>query len=220
MSTVGLLCGELRPRALDRRASAFTVAAMASAPARACSARSFETMPLLDQLRLALRGQRRVFGVRAVAAELRFGLAEERLIAQQVGFGLPERRLERPLVDREQQLILLDEVALLEGRLLDLSGYLRPDRNHGVRFDVADGGDVHRDVALDDFRGHDRTAPASPPRPRPPRPPPPVPSADPEQPAAAVRRTRLEIRMNARFCTNELQAEVESGWDPNANGLS
>ena len=71
-------------------------------------------MPRCDQLRLALGGELLILGVRRVARELRFGLREQRLVARQVGFGLRERRLERPPIEREELLALLDEVAFVE----------------------------------------------------------------------------------------------------------
>ena len=109
----------------------------------------------LGELRLPLRGERRVFRVRSVAHQLGFGLAEQGLIAQHVGFDLPEQGLERPLVDGEQQLVFLDEIAFVNHRRVDRARDLGPDRNHGVRFDVADGRDVHRHVARGDLGGDD-----------------------------------------------------------------
>src|SRR5262249_28596866 len=68
---------------------------------------------------------------------------------------LLQRGLKRPAIDREEHLALLDEVAFAERRLLQLPGDLRADRDCGVRFDVADRGEVDGDVALADLRRHD-----------------------------------------------------------------
>ena len=73
----------------------------------------------LAELRLALGGQLLVFGVGRVARELRFGLREQRLVAREVRFGLRERGLERPPIEHEERLSLLDEVAFVEGELVN-----------------------------------------------------------------------------------------------------
>src|SRR5580765_6465516 len=56
------------------------------------------------------------------------------------------------------------------------------------------------------------TAPPSPPRPRPRPPPPPEVAAESEQAAVTASAPRLKRTMNERVCTDELQAEVGSGW--------
>ena len=71
-------------------------------------------MPRCVQLLLPLGGELHVLGVGGVARELRFGLREQRLVAHQVGFRLRERRFERPAVEREEQLALLDQIAFVE----------------------------------------------------------------------------------------------------------
>ena len=164
--------------------SAFTVASVASACARDCSPASLETMPLCDELRLPLRRELLEFRGRGVAGELRFGLSQQRLIAGLVGLRLLQRRFERPRIDLEEQVALLDDVAFVEERLFDLAGDLRSDGNRRVRFDVADRGDVDRHVLLRHLGRDDRLRAAAA-APRPPRPPPRPPPAG-EQSAAAL----------------------------------
>jgi hypothetical protein len=98
----------------------------------------------------------RIFGVGAVARELRFGLIEQRLIAREVGLRLYQGRLEWALVNREEELTLLHEVAFVKVRGLELSGDLRADGDGRVGLDVADCGEVDGDVALRDFCRDDR----------------------------------------------------------------
>ena len=73
--------------------SALTVAAVASAEARLLRL-ILRDDAALAQLRLALGGELLVLGVGRVARELRFGLAEQRLVAHEVRFGLRELRLD------------------------------------------------------------------------------------------------------------------------------
>ena len=111
----GLLRDELCSRALDRGAVGLD---RPRRSASACGARLFARVlrddAALAELRLAFGGQLLIFGVRGVARQLRFGLREQRLVADQVGFRLRERRLERPPIEREEQLPLLDEVAFVK----------------------------------------------------------------------------------------------------------
>src|SRR4029077_14606499 len=116
----------------------------------------------LGQLRLAFRGQLLIFGVRRVATELRFGLRQQRLVAGQVGLGLRERGLERPPIELKQQLPLFDDVAFAKGHFDERAGDLGP---HGIadeRLDVADGGQLDRDVPLANLCRDDRSVAAAP----------------------------------------------------------
>ena len=118
---------------------------------------SFEMMPRCVQLLLALGGELLILGVGGVARELRFGLREQRLVAHQVRLGLRERRLERPAIEREEQLPLLDEVAFVEATVARATPVTcERSEMRGVRLDVADGGDVDRHVLRGDFGRDDR----------------------------------------------------------------
>ena len=58
------------------------------------------------------------------------------------------------LASRDHRLAGLDEVAFSEENLLQLPGDLGAHGNCGVRFDVADRGQVDRHIAFGDFRRH------------------------------------------------------------------
>src|SRR5262249_12668917 len=100
---------------------------------------------------------------------------------------------ERTRIDLEQLVAFLDDVAFVEKRLLQLPGDLRADGNAGVRLDVADGGDIDRDIALRNSGCHNRlstgaatassASPAS--------------SAPPAPEAAGGRSRRLTLRRRA-----------------------
>ena len=128
--------------------SALTVPAVASAAARACSACVLRDDAALGQLRLPFRRQLLILGVRGVATELRFGLREQRPVAGQVGFGLRERGLERAPIELEEQLSLLDDVAFVKRHFDERAGDLGPHRIADERLDVADGGQLDRDIPL------------------------------------------------------------------------
>ena len=75
----------------------------------------------------------------------------------QIGARLVERVLERPLVDREQQIALLDELPVLEMQLVEIARYARA---HLHRIDGGEAPDIFvvvEDGALDRLRdGHGR----------------------------------------------------------------
>ena len=146
-----LLHRELRLRAFDRGLVGFDRRRRSHRRRRATARPRPSTRGRGDELRLAVGCDLLIFGVGAVARELRFGLVEQRLIADEIGLGLLQRRLERPRIDHEELVALLDDVAFVEERLLQLAGDLRADRNGGVRLDVADGRDVDRHVLLRDL---------------------------------------------------------------------
>ena len=128
-----------------------------------------------------------VLGVRGVAIQLRLAPARA---APCRGSGLrrPVRAPLRTAGGRARRAAArFHEVAFVKVDLLELTGDLRADGDRRVRLDVADGGDIDRDVFLGDLRGHDRCVAAPPPRP--PRPPPPLPGAAAEVllPQAAAR---------------------------------
>ena len=72
----------------------------------------------LIQLLLAFGGELLIFGVGGISRELRFGLREQRAVAHEVGVRHRERSLERPAIEREEQLTLLDQIAFMEGEFL------------------------------------------------------------------------------------------------------
>ena len=116
----------------------------------------------LSELGLALERELLVLGVGRVACELRDGLLEQRLVARQVRFGLRQRGLKRTPIEDEERLSLRDEAALVEGELGEQAGHLRADRDGRVGLDVADGGQVDRDVLLGGLgRDHWRRAPVA-----------------------------------------------------------
>ena len=80
-----------------------------------------------DELRLPLGRELLEFRGCGVASELRFGLGEQRLIAGLVRQRLLQRRFERPRIDLEKEIALLDDVAFVEEGLFDLAGDLRPE---------------------------------------------------------------------------------------------
>jgi len=79
----------------------------------------------LAELPLALGCELLIFGVGRVAAELRLGLREKRLVAQQVCFRLCQRRLERTPIQSEELLPLFDGIAFAERQFRELTGDLR-----------------------------------------------------------------------------------------------
>jgi len=90
-----------------------------------------------------------------VARELRLGLGEQRLIPNEVGLRLLQRGCQRPLIDREQQIALLHEIAFVNGDLLQYARDLRADGDCGVGLYVANGRDVDRYVFLRHLGDHD-----------------------------------------------------------------
>jgi hypothetical protein len=81
------------------------------------------------------------------------GVGRLRDVALEIGLGLREGRLERPPVELEQDLVLLDVVAFLEVDRRELAGDLRPDGDDRVGFDSPDDADLDRHRLLHD-RGH------------------------------------------------------------------
>ena len=160
----GLLCDELRFGALDVRAIC-----LHHGSRRIClRPRLLAGIPRedasLDQLRLTLGRELLILGICRIAVQLCLGLREQRFVARHVGVGLSQCRFERPAIQREEALPRLDEIALVERNLLELTGHLRTNRDRRVRFDVADRGDVHRHVFLRDLRDdHRRITAAAPP---------------------------------------------------------
>jgi len=71
--------------------------------------------------------------------------------------GFVQIRLERSLVQLEQQLALVDVVAFVEEDFLDLSVDLRSNLHSLKGFDVADSKDLNRNISLFDAGGDDRS---------------------------------------------------------------
>ena len=169
-----LLGDELRLRAFDRRA----VGLDGRGDRVGAGARLFGDVLRddagLGELGLALRGElrstRRSTPSRTSWASAWLSNAWSR---SEVGLGLLERGLERPLVDREEQLVFLDEVAFAE-RAIESSWPVICERTEIVVYAstlpmAAMSTGTSRSATLVVTTG---TAPPSP-RPRPPRPPPP-----------------------------------------------
>src|SRR6185369_14046804 len=95
-----------------------------------------------DQLRLTFARQLEIFSVSGITGELRFGLRQG--------------RLERPAIEREENLAFFDEVALVKRDLLEQPGHLRADGNRRVGFDIADRRDFHRYVSFSCVRCDNR----------------------------------------------------------------
>ena len=102
----------------------------------------------LRQLCLPFRCQLLILGVRGVATELRFGLREQRPVAGQIGFRLCERGLERAPIELKEELSLLDDVAFVKRHFDERAGDLGPHRVADECLDVADGGQLDRDIPL------------------------------------------------------------------------
>src|SRR5262249_28252058 len=97
-------------------------------------------------------------------------VAHELLTARVVGFGegeiglrlhkirarLIERVLERPLVDREEQIALLDELSILEVNFVEISRNARPNLDGIYRRESTDIFVVVDDGALHRLRDRDR----------------------------------------------------------------
>src|SRR5439155_10987177 len=67
------------------------------------------------------------------------------LILGQGGFGLGEGGLERPWIDGEEEVALVDVLALLDVDAHELAADLGLDRDDRIRLDAADGPDLQRD---------------------------------------------------------------------------
>ena len=81
--------------------------------------------------------------------QIGFGEREIGLRLRQIGARLIERVLERPLVDREQQVALLDQLPVLEMHLVEISRDARP---HLDRIDGGEAADIF--VVVDDRALH------------------------------------------------------------------
>ena len=90
------------------------------------------------------------------ALQVEIGVGEIGLVLRLLGLGLVERRLERPRIDLDQQIALLDELAFLEGDLDDLAVDAGADQ-HGVEaLHGAEAGQIDREIGLLDRRDLDR----------------------------------------------------------------
>ena len=86
-----------------------------------------------------------------VSSQIGFGLPQLRPVLGQRGFLLIEHCLQRTGVDGEQQIVILDVVAFLEGNLGQDASDLGFDRDRGIGLDIADDLDVARHVAAADL---------------------------------------------------------------------
>ncbi len=87
----------------------------------------------------------------------RLRVRQVRFVALERRLGLVQRGLERPLVERDEQLALLDVVAFYEMDGGELAGDLRAHRNRGRGDDAADALHDDRHRFLHDRRDGDRS---------------------------------------------------------------
>jgi hypothetical protein len=99
-------------------------------------------------------GDNTFFFQAGVALCLNPGIFRLRLIVLHLANGFCEVRLERPFVQLKQLLALAHILSFFEEDSLDLAADLGPDLNRLVRFHVADGLDLNRNVPLFNT-GHD-----------------------------------------------------------------
>ena len=98
---------------------------------------------------------RREFAELGVALKVEIGVGEIRLVLLLLGLGLVERGLERAGVDLDQQIALVDHLALGEGDLVDLAVNPGPDLYGVEALNRAEAGQVDREVDLLDRRNAD-----------------------------------------------------------------
>ena len=96
------------------------------------------------------------------ALEVGFGEGEIGLGLREIGARLVERVLERPLVDGEQQIALLDHLAVAEMHLVEIAGDARANLDRVHRDEAADIFVLIDDAALDRLRDRHRRAAAAP----------------------------------------------------------
>jgi hypothetical protein len=88
------------------------------------------------------------------ARKVGFGVGQVRAREREVGTGLVDRVLERPLVDGEQEVALLDDLAVVEVHAIEIAGDARTHLDGVDRDETANVFVVIDDVALD--RGRHR----------------------------------------------------------------
>ena len=98
--------------------------------------------PALDEVFHSLRDHLRVGGLRCIARQVRFGLAQ--------------RRFEWPVIEREKNLSGLHVVALREVDIFQLARHLGTDGDSREGLDRADDVHVERHFLLDDEIDRDR----------------------------------------------------------------
>ncbi len=89
------------------------------------------------------------------ALQIGFGEGEISLRLRQIGARLIQRVLERPAVDGEQQVALLDDLAVLEMDLVEVAGHARADFDRLHRDEAPDILVLIDDGALDGLRHRD-----------------------------------------------------------------
>ena len=90
------------------------------------------------------------------ALQVEIGVGEIGLVLRLLGFGLIERRLVGPGIDLGQQVTLLDQLAFLEGDLVDLAVDAGSNQ-HGVEgLNRSETGQIDREIRLLDRRDLDR----------------------------------------------------------------
>src|SRR5882762_1198022 len=93
-------------------------------------------------------GDNTFFFQTGVALCLYPGILRLRLIVLHLANSLFKVRLERPFIQLKQWLALRDILSFFEEDFLDLTVDLGPDLHGLVRFNVADGPDLNRNVSL------------------------------------------------------------------------
>ena len=91
-----------------------------------------------------------------VATLLNSGILRLRFIVLHLADGFLKVRLKRPFVQLKQQLAFTHILSFFEEDFLDLAIDLGPDLHRLIRFNVADGLDLQRDILLLDTRHHHR----------------------------------------------------------------
>ena len=112
----------------------------------------------LEQIGVASLHHHRVPLLRLIPCQGRLGLGDPRaitlehgtrlldlnLILGQGGFGLGEGGLERPWIDGEEEIALVDVLAFLDVDAHELAADLGLDGDHRIRLDAPDGPDFER----------------------------------------------------------------------------
>ena len=98
----------------------------------------------------------REFAELGEALQVEIGVGEIGLVLRLLGLGLVERGLERPRIDLDQRIALLDELAFLEGDLVDLAVDAGANQDGVEALHGAEAGQIDREIGLLDRRDLDR----------------------------------------------------------------
>ena len=89
------------------------------------------------------------------ALQIEIGVGETGFVLGFLGLGLIERRLERPRINLDQRIALLDELTFLEGDPVDLAIDAGADQDSIKALHGAKAGQIDREIGLLDGRGLD-----------------------------------------------------------------